>query len=435
MYNTTKKILASACALGLLASGAVFAAEEPVVTDGVTATPITTEEPAAPVQNGGTVYAVEAQEINGQVAVPLRSVAEALGYTVEWQDADRSITLTKGARFVIFSIDTDSYAFSRMAPVQLGLAPTLVNDETTYVPITFFSEILGGYYEQNEDGTYKIVEPSVVTVTNIAEDGTLTVTDSYLGEVIVHISDETKITINGEAATKADIQKDDVLGVEYSPVMTASIPPQTTAVAIQIQNRPVEGENETGADNALEDVAFSGTITEVGEDGTHVLIQTDGDNNNPEIMLILSDETVITRGNDKRVYKADDLEAGMKISGTHSPAMTMSIPPQTAAVTIQIESDAADTSEEETALENVAFSGTITEINEAGHVIVNTENGEIALLVTDDTQITKGNDKRIYKADDLEAGMEISGEHSAVMTRSIPPQTAAITIQIASSAA
>ena len=54
----------------------------------------------------------------------------------------------------------------------------------------------------------------------------------------------------------------------------------------------------------------------------------------------------------------------------------------------------------------------------------------VALIVTDETVIKKGNDKRIYKLDDLEVGMKISAKHSPMMTRSIPPQTVAFEITI-----
>ena len=123
------------------------------------------------------------------------------------------------------------------------------------------------------------------------------------------------------------------------------------------------------------------------------------------------------------------MKVGMDISGTHEEATTMSIPPQTAALTIEIEAEDGEDADE---LEAVEYEGKITEIN-GDMVTVGTpfeDNDAVVLIVTEDTKITKGDDKRLYKLDDLKVGMEISGTHSPISTRSLPPQTVAFTIEI-----
>lgn len=52
----------------------------------------------------------------------------------------------------------------------------------------------------------------------------------------------------------------------------------------------------------------------------------------------------------------------------------------------------------------------------------------IDLKVTDKTTITDGKTKKAYSINDLTTGMQVQVVHSAAMTKSIPPQTAAITI-------
>jgi len=74
---------------------------------------------------------------NGVVMVPLRAIAEALGYDVEWDDATRSVMLNNT---ISLSIGKDYYTYARMAPIELGTAPELVNDRT-FVPLNFFSEV------------------------------------------------------------------------------------------------------------------------------------------------------------------------------------------------------------------------------------------------------------------------------------------------------
>lgn len=422
--NYKKRILAIAAVICVLSGSMAYAEYDPnKVVD--PSNPITTlsvdgeAEDAPRVVNGATLPSVSAQEVNGVKMIPLRSVAEGLGYTVTWNGESRSVELAKGAQYITMSIDKDEYAFSRRAPQSLGAAPTLVGD-FTYVPLSFIEEIIGGYAEENEDGTYKIVNPSIVTVTEVTEGGSLVVEDSCLGTVIVHIGEDTVITADKKEASAEDIKAEMVLGIEYSPVMTASLPPQTTAVKINIENQPVDTEEEN-----KQELAFDGEITEISGN----LVTVGKAFEDPDAKrLVISDDTVITKGNDKRIYKLDDLEVGMKIEGTHADAMTFSIPPQTVAYTVHIKVEA----EAEVSEEYAAAEGVISEITEDGKVII--KDGEddmgIALIVTDETVIKKGLDKRIYKIDDLEIGMKISAKHSLAMTRSIPPQTVAFEITI-----
>ena len=422
--NYKKRILAIAAVICVLSGSMAYAEYDPnKVID--PSNPITTlsvdseAEDAPRVINGATLPSVSAQEVNGVKMIPLRSVAEGLGYTVTWNGESRSVELAKGAQYITMSINKDEYAFSRRAPQSLGAAPTLVGD-FTYVPLSFIEEIIGGYAEENEDGTYKIVNPSIVTVTEVTEGGSLVVEDSCLGTVIVQIGEDTVITADKKEASAEDIKAEMVLGIEYSPAMTASLPPQTTAVKINIENQPVDTEEEN-----KQELAFDGEITEIS--GNLVTVGKAFEDPDAKC-LVISDDTVITKGNDKRIYKLDDLEVGMKIEGTHAEAMTFSIPPQTVAYTVHIKVEA----EAEVSEEYAAAEGVISEITEDGKVII--KDGEddmgVALIVTDETVIKKGLDKRIYKIDDLEIGMKISAKHSLAMTRSIPPQTVAFEITI-----
>ncbi len=412
MKKNTKKALATVAALSILASGSVFAAET-VATD--VNSEIDAVETADSVSiNGATISSVNVIDVNGTLMFPLRSVAEGFGYEVEWIEEGQVINLSKGAQFITMAINEDAYAFSRQAHRPLGSAPVLVDDTTTHVPINFLTDIIGGYYQVNEDGTYKFVNPSIVTVKEVNADNII-VEDSLYGDVIVKISEATKITLNGETVTAEAIKTGETIAVEYSPEMTASIPPQTTAIAIILKADVIE-ETET------EVPAFSGVITEIDESSVTV-----NDPQDPNaVRLIITDETVITKGMDKRIYKIDDLQIGMTISGTMGETATMSIPPQCNAVTINIESgSAADEAE------SVKFSGIITEI-EGELVTVNDpqDPDAVRLVITDETVITKGLDKRIYKIDDLQVGMEISGTIGEAATMSIPPQSVALTIEI-----
>lgn len=420
MNKTFKRTFATIAAFSLLSCSALATEVDPAEQPNLIAENPITE--TAPVINGATLTSVPTEDVNGVVMVPLRAVCEGLGFQVNWIAETQSIEVIKGSIFITMSIDTDSYAFSRRAPQQLGAAPTLVDDSVTYVPLAFITDLLNGYYTENEDGTLKIVNPSIVTVTEVQENGSLLVSDSALGEVIVLIDENTQITANGNAVSADAIQADMVLAIEYSEAMTASLPPRTTAIAIRIENVEESVEEEAPV---VESVAFEGTITEIID---NMVVLGNPEEDTDAIAIMVDDNTQITRGMDRRIYKIDDLEVGMQVSGTHADYMTMSIPPQTLAYTIEIQVE-----EEAPVVETtVAFEGTITEIIDNMVILGNPEEDSksIALIIDDNTQITKGMEKRIYKLDDLEVGMQVSGTHADQMTMSIPPQSVALTLVI-----
>lgn len=331
MNKNVKRLFASAAIIGMVSTGAAFAAEEPEVTavpDGTVTRP--SAEPTSAEINGAVVKGVNVKEVNGVKMIPLRMVGEALGYRVDWNGENMSIELTKGAQYIKMAIDKDSYAFSRRAGEPLGAAPTLVDDSVTYVPLAFVTKIVGGYYNIEADGTYKIVDPAIVTVTSVNEDGSLTVADSYLGEVVVRISKDTRIFANGEEVSADEIKPDMVLGVEYGDVMTASLPPQNTAERIIIENLPTDADQS----EAKNEFGFSGTVTEI-EDG--MITVGDAGKDTDAIRLVISEDTVITKGKDGEKATADEIKVGSKISGTHAEAVTMSIPPQSVAIRINID--------------------------------------------------------------------------------------------------
>lgn len=115
---------------------------------------------------GSDVYAK-----NGNLMIPLRAVAEALGYKVEWNNEDRSAELTNKQFGMKIFIGRDSYArYTTMtdtvgmtAPQTFGAAPELVNS-VTFVPAKAF-ELL--YYVVEENSSDMGVRISGFPVDNI----------------------------------------------------------------------------------------------------------------------------------------------------------------------------------------------------------------------------------------------------------------------------
>ena len=83
---------------------------------------------------------------NGSLTLPLRAVAESLGFQVTWNGEERSVFLDDGIVKTTLFIGEDSYfkassqAIGLTQAFQLGVAPTIV-DSRTYVPASFFDFI------------------------------------------------------------------------------------------------------------------------------------------------------------------------------------------------------------------------------------------------------------------------------------------------------
>ncbi|KAB2954271.1 copper amine oxidase N-terminal domain-containing protein [Heliorestis acidaminivorans] len=74
----------------------------------------------------------------GTLMVPLRSITEALGFSLTWDEKEQSIVIGND---IYLQIGKDSYTNVTGVSKQLGTAPVLT-DGTTYVPLHFFRDIV-----------------------------------------------------------------------------------------------------------------------------------------------------------------------------------------------------------------------------------------------------------------------------------------------------
>lgn len=89
--------------------------------------------------NGEQITAPAAFVYNQDVVmVPLRAIAEALGYEVKWIANTKEIKLGHN---VSLQVGQDSYLYAQTDPIELGAAPALVKGHT-YVPLSFFKEVV-----------------------------------------------------------------------------------------------------------------------------------------------------------------------------------------------------------------------------------------------------------------------------------------------------
>lgn len=146
-----KKLLTAILSLSLLTAAALpalAADSEPsmVISPGPE---VIASAPEEAMTTSGFSIEVDGEQINAQacVMVPLRSVAEKLGFTVAWEND--VVTVTGPERYAQLTVGEDKYF---AAPTQegmmgaslfsLGCAP-YVTDGCTYVPVGFFDALLG----------------------------------------------------------------------------------------------------------------------------------------------------------------------------------------------------------------------------------------------------------------------------------------------------
>jgi hypothetical protein len=108
------------------------------------------------------VYAQSAVVTSGSTLVPMRAIFEKLGATIMWSQTSSTVTATKGDTVIKLTIGNQT-AYVNGSPVKLSSKPQLVNGNTM-VPLRFVSEALGGSVTWDQaNKTVKIINTDAVT--------------------------------------------------------------------------------------------------------------------------------------------------------------------------------------------------------------------------------------------------------------------------------
>lgn len=120
--------------------------------------PVEEPEEETPTEVKEVILSKESLFVNdkGVTMIPLRFVAEELGYEVKWNAEARTVEIQKGPQWSLITIGEDNYNFAKML-VKLGTAPVIVKDHT-FVPLNFAEEVLVSEVVILEDGGVKIVQ-------------------------------------------------------------------------------------------------------------------------------------------------------------------------------------------------------------------------------------------------------------------------------------
>lgn len=143
-----KKVLTALTILSLTAAVALpaLAADNNLISGA----PTVQEALIAPAASSGYHLVVDGKTVEAEpcVMVPLRPVAEALGFTVEWDASLPGARLDNEMMHVDVTLQKDSYtavsneAIGMTAPFSLGAAPVSSNG-SIYVPVELFRVLLG----------------------------------------------------------------------------------------------------------------------------------------------------------------------------------------------------------------------------------------------------------------------------------------------------
>lgn len=93
---------------------------------------------------------------DGELMVPLRQIAEALDFEVEWVHETKSVNIVKEGYSASLTIGEIEYQYYDMI-IDLAISPELT-DSKTYVPVSFIENILVANLEVTMDGVLKIIK-------------------------------------------------------------------------------------------------------------------------------------------------------------------------------------------------------------------------------------------------------------------------------------
>lgn len=327
-----------------LSTGAAYAQTGSTsVTKNATQTSVSVNQKTFTIEvNGSALKETGFQATNGkEPMVPLRSVAEALGFELTWNAQTKSVDLLKGIRFTTLTAGKDVYSINKMI-TKLGTAPQLVGS-TMYVPASFVSEVI----QQNM--TVK-GDSIVITDANQEEHMTKTgVITSVYSEgkhqsvqiqgvgpdgIVLNVGEDTTIEMaDGTKLALKDLQIGMTVKAEHSMIMTMSLPPQTPTYKITVLDKEKQSDL----------LGTSGTIEEVQKDDEgNISITVKGSGLNEmsqaEVVLNISADTVLMN-QDGEAVQSSELVKGAKVIGFYSPMLTRSLPPIGTAVKVVVSAD------------------------------------------------------------------------------------------------
>ena len=214
---------------------------------------------------------------NDRVLVPMRSIMEALGYTVVWDNKNRTIEATKGSTTLFLTLD-QSVALVNQTPVVLDAA-ALLSENTTMVPLRFVAEYSGATVEWTAASNTIVISTEKKSPASLTDSVVYIQTNKIQGSGIV-LSKDGLISTNYhvvEGASMLQLVFADS-SVYQGKVTVVGLDPQRDIALLKIErNDLIPAEVETaykkgdavssvGAPNGKRNTIAEGTINDFNED-------------------------------------------------------------------------------------------------------------------------------------------------------------------------
>ena len=80
-------------------------------------------------------------DTNGRTQIPIREIAEALHFTVDWDESEKKVTMTKDDSEIVMYIGNPDITVNG-TEIHMDTAPVIAND-LTYIPLRYVGEAFG----------------------------------------------------------------------------------------------------------------------------------------------------------------------------------------------------------------------------------------------------------------------------------------------------
>lgn len=236
---------------------------------------------------------------------------------------------------------------------------------------------------------------------------------SFLEEIKAYKKTDVMYTLNGEQimpGEEAIIYENQI----YAPIRAIS---EAFGYSINYDGSKVAlsklDTNSVEEVAPLENVLIKAKVVGVTSSQITVLPEGASDSYGDYLILNVAEDVVVILA-DGTEGKISDLKEGMTIEAEHAPFMTSSLPPQTPTYKISV---VGEGEKELVRMEHA----TVKEILEK-RIIVEKDGKLYGVNTDENTYFHHEINKRLYRLEDIEVGMDITVVHSPAMTRSIPPQ-------------
>ncbi len=171
------------------------------------------------------------QIVNGRTMVPMRAIFEALGSTVEWEDATKTITAKSGAKMITLKIGSDKMNVTGNE-ITLDAAP-FISGGRTLVPVRAISEALDCAVSWNDKERTVQVEKKFKSTGSLIYDGDPCGSPRILitGNSITHHGASEKIGWTGSYGMAASSKENDFVHILIKRVR--EIHPNATFLVVQ----------------------------------------------------------------------------------------------------------------------------------------------------------------------------------------------------------